>query len=92
MDSEPLSCPAGLIAQTMGLMTSYAAGGYAPGGCTGCQQAIVQAIIERLYLLGQHPQLAVPMQLSMRQAHGHWVALLQAMNQPEPEAPRPWVH
>lgn len=90
MTHEPLPCPASLIAQAMGLMTSYAESGCAPS-CGG-QQALAQAIVERLYMLGQHPQLALSLQLSMRQLHGHWVAVLQAANQPEPEAPRPWVH
>ena len=87
MNADHLPCPAALIAQAMGLMTSYAA-----SGCTGARQAIAQAVIERLYLLGQHPQLPVPLQLSMRQAHGNWLALLQSLAEPASEELRPWVH
>lgn len=87
MSADLMLCPVGLIAQTMGLMTSYAA-----GGCPGAQQAIALAVIERLHVLGQHPQLPVPLQVSMCQAHGNWVALLQSLAEPAPEELRPWVH
>ena len=80
MSADHLPCTVGPIAQAMGLMTSYAAGGCPNSGC------------ERLYLLGQHPQLPAPLQLSMRQAHGNWVALLQSLTEPVPEQLRPWVH
>lgn len=92
MDAETSSCPISLIAQTVGLMTSFAAVGGPANAASGAQQAMAHAIVWRLELLGQHPQLPHPLQLSMRQAHGHWVTLLQSLAEPAAEAPRPWVH
>lgn len=86
--TDAMPCPVALIAQAMGLMSSYAA-----GGCScGAQQALAQAVIERLHLLGRHPQLPESLQLAMRQTHGQWVALLQSSQQLPPDSPRPWVH
>lgn len=89
MAAETPPCPVALIAQAMGLMTSFAAGGC---GC-GAQQALAQAVIERLQLLSQHPQIPPPLQIAMRQTHAQWVTLLQATQQQSlADERRPWVH